>query len=93
MSDMPKKKLPDMGNWTNRQIAEFWATHDSADYWDDMEDTDEIEFVRPNKPAIALRLDESDIERIKSLADKQGIGYTTLIRMWLKEKLATVETV
>jgi len=86
---MAKKKLPDMTNWSNKQIAEFFLTHSTADYWDDMEDANDVEWVKPCKPTVALRLDEADIKQIKDLAEKQGIGYTTLIRMWVKEKLQT----
>lgn len=32
------KRLPDFEKMTLDEIAEFWATHDSADYWDQMED-------------------------------------------------------
>lgn len=28
------KKLPDMSDWTAKEVHEFWKTHSSADYWD-----------------------------------------------------------
>ena len=33
-------KLPDMTGWSAVQIAEFWETHDSTDYLDQMEDVE-----------------------------------------------------
>lgn len=84
---MLKQKLPDMAGWTDRQIAEFWQANDSADYWDDMEDATDVEFEQRPKGAIAMRLDAADLTKLKRLATKQGVGYSTLIRMWVKEKL------
>ena len=44
------------------------------------------------KQLIALRLEPQMIERLRSLADKEGIGYQTLInevlQSYLKKKLA-----
>lgn len=85
---MSKKKLPDMTGWTNRQVAEFWMTHSSADYWEDMEDAEDVEFEQYPKGVIAMRLDDEDLKQLKHLATEQGIGYSTLIRMWIKEKLS-----
>ena len=34
-----KKRLPRFKNKTDE--AEFWATHDVTDYWDDFEDVEE----------------------------------------------------
>ncbi len=30
---------------------------------------------------------EEDVEKLKAIAREKGIGHTTLIRMWVKEKL------
>jgi len=87
---MSKKALPNMANWTDRQIAEFWQTHDSADYWDDLEEVTEVVFEQRPKGTIAMRLDTDDLTKLKQLAIKQGVGYSTLVRMWVKEKLASV---
>lgn len=37
--------------------------------------------------AVFLWLAEEDIARLKTIAHDKGIGHTTLIRMWVKEKL------
>ena len=37
--------------------------------------------------AVAVWLDEGDIVRLKEIAREKGIGHTTLIRMWIREKL------
>ncbi len=32
-------------------------------------------------------LTEEDLEQLKAIAREKGIGHTTLVRMWVKEKL------
>jgi predicted DNA binding CopG/RHH family protein len=84
----PKRKLPDMSQWSDEQIAQFWETHDSADYLDEGEDV-EVEIDIPaDSRVISLRLETRDIESAKQLARRKGLPYTVLLRMWIKEKLA-----
>jgi predicted DNA binding CopG/RHH family protein len=70
-----------------QEEADFWDTHDSTDYMDGTEEVD-ITFVdaRP-KIQISLRLAPSTISKLKSMARKRGIGYQTLIRMWVMERI------
>jgi predicted DNA binding CopG/RHH family protein len=37
---------------------------------------------------LTLRLDESTLDELKEAADSKGVGMSTLVRMWVKEKLA-----
>lgn len=45
--------------------------------------------THPNRQgrAVSLWLLEEDIEKLKEIAQEKGIGHTTLIRMWVKERL------
>lgn len=74
---------------SDQEESEFWDTHDSMDYLDDTEEVD-VTFIdaRPRKTQISLRLDRDTISRLKMLARKRGIGYQTMIRMWVVERLA-----
>ena len=81
-----KKKLPDMTNWTAREIHEFWKTHSSADYWGETEEV-EAEVRRRPRRSVSIKLSDEDIQALKRIAEERGIGYTTLLRMWIKEKL------
>ena len=73
---------------TDQEESDFWDTHDSTDYLDDTTDVS-VTFVdaRPRKEQISLRLDRETITRLKAVAHKRGIGYQTLIRMWVMERL------
>lgn len=37
---------------------------------------------------LTLRLDEPTLEELKEVADSKGLGMSTLVRMWVKERLA-----
>jgi predicted DNA binding CopG/RHH family protein len=37
---------------------------------------------------LTLRLDEPTIAELKEIADRKGLGMSTLVRMWVKERLA-----
>jgi predicted DNA binding CopG/RHH family protein len=39
------------------------------------------------KRALSVWLTEEDIEALKRIAHERGIGHTTLVRMWVREKL------
>jgi predicted DNA binding CopG/RHH family protein len=73
---------------SEQEEAEFWDAHDSADYVDDTEPA-ELTFVdaRPPKRSISLRIDGDAIDKLKDIAGRKGMGYQTLIRMWVMERL------
>ncbi len=86
------KKLPDFGTMTLEEIADFWESHDSADYWDRMEDvTSGVLFKPRTDRVVSVRIAADDLAALKQLASKQGLGHTTLIRTWIREKLRTEE--
>jgi hypothetical protein len=37
---------------------------------------------------LTLRLDEPTLDELKEVADSKGMGISTLVRMWVKERLA-----
>lgn len=80
-------KLPDFKEMTDEEIADFWRTHDASEFWADMESVREkFRDIRPKK-AISMRIDEQALTELKRLAARKGLGYQTLIRMWIKERL------
>ena len=69
--------------------AQFWETHDIVDYLEDTVPAEgQLIGPRPRKVHITLRLDQDTIDDVKKVAEKLGIGYQTLIRMWVKEQVA-----
>ncbi len=80
-------KIPQFSS--EKEEAEFWATHNAAEFLDETEAV-EVAFVdaRPPKKQISLRLDPDAISKLKTVATHKGMGYQTLIRMWVMERLA-----
>ncbi len=73
------------------EAAQFWDTHDSADYEEEFQDVDDdIRFLvvrgQPKK-AISVRLPEDVIADLTKQAQAAGVGLSTLIRMWVLERL------
>ena len=79
-------KIPKFAD--DREEAAFWDTHDSADYLNETEPVD-VEFIdaRPSKTQISLRIDAETVDRLRVVARRKGVGYQTLIRMWVIERL------
>ncbi len=82
---------------TEKEEAEFWDTHSIAQVWNQLAKVnvelsgtlkEKIHERRKAKKLISLRLEPEQVESLKSAASKRGIGYLTLIRMWVAEKLA-----
>ncbi len=74
-------KIPKFNS--EEEIQEFWSTHDSADFWDDMENDEvEISFV-PRKHLLVMPLDESILQDIRELALEKDISSVQLLQRWI----------
>jgi hypothetical protein len=73
---------------TVEEEAEFWDTHDSVDFEDEFEDAPDIIFVKAGpKKTVSVRLDAASLEAVTKRAREMGIGPSTLIRLWVLERL------
>lgn len=67
------------------QAADFWDSHDLADYWDL---TQEAEFeVALKGPRYLVALDPELAERVAAEAHRRGLSAETLVNLWLSDKL------
>lgn len=84
-----KKKLKDIPKFkTEDEEREFWATHDSTDYFDwDKAEVVVFPKLKPTTRTISLRLPASMLDRLKVAANKRDVPYQSLIKMFLKERL------
>jgi predicted DNA binding CopG/RHH family protein len=39
---------------------------------------------------VAVRLDDSTVSELKKVADEKGLGVSSLVRMWVRERLTNV---
>ena len=66
--------------------AEFWDTHDTTDYEDEFKPV-KLRVAKNLSEGITIRLDPDTLDQLRSRAHDQGIGPTTLARMWILERL------
>jgi predicted DNA binding CopG/RHH family protein len=69
-----------------QELAEFWDTHDSTDYEDELVEVTEPVFERST--AIEVRLQPGEAEAVRELARAQGVTQEQLIHEWVRQKLA-----
>ncbi|MCF8262758.1 MAG: BrnA antitoxin family protein [Melioribacteraceae bacterium] len=80
------KKIPKFK--TEDEERNFWSKSDSTDYLD-WENSKKETFpkLKPSTKTISLRLPESMLDELKSLANKRDVPYQSLIKIMLKERI------
>lgn len=66
--------------------AEFWDTHDTTEFEDEFRPV-KARFANNLSEGLTIRLDPETLSKLRQKAHEQGIGPTTLIRMWVIEHL------
>ena len=83
-NDRRPSRIP---NFRSRQEeAEFWDTHSFADYWDEFTPVN-VRFAKKLSEPVTMRLDTGTLGELRTRARAKGIGPTTLIRIWILERL------
>lgn len=78
-----QSKLPKFK--TSKEEAAFWDKQDSTKFLSEFTQA-KLEFPKPRKKLVSMRLPEHEIIGLKRIAARKGIGYLTLIRMWVTER-------
>lgn len=71
---------------SREEEAEWFDSHDMADYQDEFK-TVRVRFAKNLSEALNIRLDKETLASLRAKAHEQGIGPTTLVRMWILEHL------
>jgi predicted DNA binding CopG/RHH family protein len=76
---------------TVEEEAAFWDTHDLTEFEDELEVATDVRFERAGakaaKKAITVRLEADTLEALAQEARKTGVGPSTLVRIWIHERL------
>ena len=72
---------------SDKEAAEFWDTHSLTDFTEDLRPAKNVVFIKPDRQVVSLRLDRKLVKVLKHYARQKGIGYSTLLRMWVMERL------
>jgi predicted DNA binding CopG/RHH family protein len=86
---VPKKTLRALPSFASEDAErEFWGSHDSADYldWSEAERV-VLPNLKPTTSTISLRIPEALLENLKLLANKRDIGYQSLLKIFLAERI------
>ena len=80
------KKIPNFDS--SEEEAEFWGTHDSAEYvdWSGAKKTVFPNLKSSTEP-ISLRLPASLLARIKELANQKDMPYQSLMKVYLSDQV------
>lgn len=66
------------------EAAEFWETHDSADYNEYFKD---LEFkVDIKRRTYLISLDEKVDRKVRAIAKKRRVATESLVSLWIEEK-------
>lgn len=82
-----RKKWPEFKSY--EEEAEFWDTHNIREY--DKFERVELEVDKNFAHTLSIRLNGELLTKLKKRAEKKGLGVTTFIRMWLRERLEEEE--
>ncbi|MGH3090213.1 MAG: CopG family antitoxin [Rubrobacteraceae bacterium] len=83
-----RDEIPSFEN--EEEEHEFWANHALSDeFWENAKPIPEGELPppRPRKTPVSVRFDDDLINRLKTLAAKKSIGYQSLLRRFVAERL------
>lgn len=85
------KQIPKFKN--EDEEREFWATHDSTEYVD-WSKARRVVFpnLKPSTRTITIRVPESLLYALKTIANKMDVPYQSLIKVFLNEKVKEEST-
>lgn len=84
-----KSRIPNFKSY--EEEANWWDTHDTTEFEDEFKPV-KLEVVKPLIHILGVRLDAKTIDHLSELGNEMRIGPSTLVRMWIMEKLGSFNT-
>lgn len=73
---------------SEKQEAEFWASHDSKEYVDYAKSRRMVfPRLKPSTETISLRLPKSLLDQLKTIVNKHDVPYQTLLKLFVLERV------
>ncbi len=67
---------------------DFWATHDGTDYFDISKgQLTDVDSFHGSVTPVTIRFSKSQLALLRRIAKKMDVGYQSLIKVWLDERL------
>ena len=83
-----KSRIPEFKS--REEEAEWFDTHDMADYWDEFKPV-KVRFAKNLTTGLTLRLDHETMAKLKKVAREKRMPPTSLVHLWVLEHLAEAE--
>ena len=80
---MAMTKIPRFG--TEQEMREFWDTHDSAEYFEDMIDDEVSVEFKQDKGVLVIPLGEERARSVRGIALEEGVSSNVLLKNWIDE--------
>lgn len=71
---------------SDEEVADHFDTHSAASEWKASKPV-HVDFQRPIKHMISIRLELELFEKIRRIAEAKGLPYQTMMKQWLSEKV------
>jgi hypothetical protein len=78
------KRIPEFASI--EEEAAFWDTHSTTDYEAECTPV-RVRFGKHLSSGVTICLDPDTLKQLRTMAQEKGIGPTTLMRMWVLERL------
>lgn len=79
-----KQPIPDFK--TRQEEAEFWDTHDLADYWAELKST-QVRVAKGLLSVLQVEFDPETSAELFRLAGQRGLPATAMVQAWVLERL------
>jgi hypothetical protein len=83
-----KQQIPELNRYD--EIAEFWDSHSTADYWEQTHPV-EFEISSQARRRYLVAVDPGLLLRIQQLAQRRGIATESLVNLLLEQRLHQLE--
>ncbi len=83
------KTIKPIPNFKNEdQERNFWANHDITDYFDASKPLEiDLSALKPSTRPVTIRLPESLLSALKTIANKRDVPYQSLMKIFLAERI------
>ena len=83
------KSVSNISTKSDEELEKFWDKHEPEEFKGWKEGS--LNFKRPPKKLIQLRLDPGDVRVIDRESKRTGIDRAQLVRSWVKEKIGNLD--
>ncbi|PIX67946.1 hypothetical protein CO009_04405 [Candidatus Shapirobacteria bacterium CG_4_8_14_3_um_filter_35_11] len=89
MKKIIKSKIPDFKSY--EEEANFFDTHDFTEFLDEAKEV-KVRFnaKEPKEESIIIRIQRPMKKKMQAMADDMGLNLSTMMRMWMVEKMKTL---